>query len=463
MVFVNFYYIHYVKAQSDKNEVLIKATNNLIDVYEKMIDEAVEVNSFKDKKCIESAKNLRSKNSLIPSLDMAYLLDFYFYFGNTTAVNAYDKGDFDASIDRALSVFNRTDNFEDFGAIVTGQDVNYLDEAVSSRLETFYNGLRIILKEGKEIELVEMLEGQSNFGCYFVPDISIKAVKFNYPNLISEIKIKVKITCDCELTDNLYKDLKSIYYEYTATTEGIYTSKALTFGHPSNSKLTIKSLECCPKKNEPEEPATSIPDEESANLIKDTRNIFLTPEEVNEYKEYVVTEWGKEQKEEEPIDEDYGHSDSDIFDYTWAGDGFTITTGLGPTTGDEADFFGFSYSGGIGYYQSLTEDFQVGATASYSRYTGKETDFGFETEGESFIPIMAKARYNVSNAFGVEAGLGYAISASEEGEGGLTYSLGPFWKPLEAVLFAINYVNIAFGEGSLGALMLSGSVSLSKK
>lgn len=152
-----------------------------------------------------------------------------------------------------------------------------------------------------------------------------------------------------------------------------------------------------------------------------------------------------------------------IFDSSWGDEALSLTMGLGAPLGDEADFFGFSYSADLGYFHKVSDKFQIGATAGYTRYTGKETDFGFETEGESFIPINAKVNYRLSNAFGIEAGLGYAISASEGGEGGLMYSAGPFWRLSETVLIVLNYGNIAFGEGSLPAIMLSGRFSLSKK
>ncbi len=222
----------------------------------------------------------------------------------------------------------------------------------------------------------------------------------------------------------------------------------------------IPELRGCPQ---PDADGDGIPDhmeegtkstEKSSHFIKDTRNIFLDPKAVNEYKEYVNTEWG-ESKEEEDNNTEGGF-------FREAGS-FAYGVYLGNNVGKEKDFYGLTYGTEVAYYHKLSDDFLIGATAGYTRFTGKETDFGFETEGESYIPLTAIAAYEFSNAFGAEAGLGYAISATEGGEGGLTYSLGPFWRPLEAIVLFVGYRSIAFGEGSLGAFILSGRVSLSKK
>ncbi|WP_420320879.1 hypothetical protein [Flagellimonas sp.] len=151
------------------------------------------------------------------------------------------------------------------------------------------------------------------------------------------------------------------------------------------------------------------------------------------------------------------------FTYDWAGDGFSITAGVGTTLGEQADFFGLTYSAGLGYFHNLGNNFLIGATTEYQRFAGKELDGGFKTNGESFIPILITLAYLMTESFGLQSSLGYSFSAGDGGEGGLTYGFGPFWKPLEAVILVLAYRNIAFGEGSLGALILNARFSLSKK
>ncbi|WP_350293333.1 hypothetical protein [uncultured Croceitalea sp.] len=454
-----------------RDSILEHRRNNLDAVYTKLLLNAQVVeptseSSCQSKEMVKKVDQLLKNDKKIKDTSTINLVSFIDVkemepqFFDIDLPNV-DKGGFKTKIDMLLSAYTNSANYTDFVSRATGDNLGGLTKVEKKKVKDTYLFFEYLFSNDRMRHM--NLEKKIRFDdCMALVYPSIETTTFEYPNITYGLRISVRLNCDCASGKGpLFVDSGS--FDYIAISKGIYSGSAITFGDPINPRIVTNTFTCCPEKSELDESASSISTEESDSFIKDTRNIFLNPSSVNEYKEYVTTEWGKEQKEEEPINEDYGYSDSDIFDYTWAGDGFTITAGLGPTTGDEADFFGFSYSGGIGYYQSLTEDFQVGATAGYSRYTGKETDFGFETEGESFIPIMAKARYHISNAFGVEAGLGYAISASEGGEGGLTYSAGPFWKPLEAVLFAINYVNIAFGEGSLGALMLSGSVSLSKK
>ncbi|WP_420603578.1 hypothetical protein [Flagellimonas sp.] len=324
-----------------------------------------------------------------------------------------DKDSFKTLLDKLLSTSSNSKDFIDFISLFTGKSIGDLSKNDLEYLRAQYDkskGLRAAhLYSAYQYE--DYIEYPRK-DCSVSVKNSIRETKNKYPNSEWLFTSVIDYDCGCQEGSN-QSTLSTAVYKYTGKVTSLSTATNIVFNTSvSNPKLSISNVVCCPEKKE-EDSKTST-------------------DEVN-------------------------------FDYDWSGDGFSITVGAGPTIGDEADFFGLTYSAGIGYYQSLTEDFQIGATAGYSRYTGKETDFGFETEGESFIPVMAKASYGFSDVFGAEAGLGYAISTSEGGEGGLTYSVGPFWRPLETVIITINYVNISFGEGSLGAFVLSGRVSLSKK
>lgn len=327
-----------------------------------------------------------------------------------------DKGGFKTLFDKLLGASSNSKDFPDFVSLFTGQDIGDISKNDLAYLKVQYDeskGLRAAhLYSAYQYE--DYIEYPRE-DCGVHLKNTIRETKNKYPNSEWIFTSEISYNCGCQEGSD-QTTLNKAVYKYTGKVASLSTAADIVFStSASDSKLSISNVVCCPGREK----------DESYSQIDENKKID--------------------------------------FDYSWASDGFSITIGAGPTIGDEADFFGLSYGGGIGYYQSLTDDFQIGATAGYARYTGKETDFGFETEGESFIPLTAKARYNFNDVFGAEAGLGYAFSASEGGEGGLMYSAGPFWRPLEAVLIALNYVSISFGEGSLPALMLSGSISLSKK
>lgn len=131
---------------------------------------------------------------------------------------------------------------------------------------------------------------------------------------------------------------------------------------------------------------------------------------------------------------------------------WVIDASFGLPTGDSADFYSFSYSIGFGYYFGISDSsFYAGAEAGYLRFTGKDTDFGFETDGAGFIPIQAKVGYNISESFGLEGGGGYAVSA-DGGDGDAIYSVGFNWYPVEKLTFSTTFSSVGgdFDEFAIG-------------
>ncbi len=429
----------------------------------------------------------------------------------------FDKGNFKTLRDKLLSTSSNSKSFSDFVSLFTGQSVGDLNENDLALLRHEYDQSKVMkyLNLDDSYNFGNRIEANEN--CNVSVTNFIQQTSNKYPNSRWLFTSKITHNCICKEGSNK-TTLNKAVYEYTAKVTALETATDFVFNSTvSDAKLSISNVVCCPEKKEDEasetQPKSAIEfafggkdtdgdgvydkDDECVNIpglpefngcpdtdgdgIADKYDDCPDTAGTAEFNGCPDTDGdgiadsndecpniaglqefnGCPEVDESKINTDVGPQPK--YDYDWSGDGFSITVGAGPIIGDEADFFGFSYSAGIGYYQSLTEDFQIGATAGYSRYTGKETDFGFETEGESFIPLMAKASYNFSDAFGAEAGLGYAISASEGGEGGVTYSLGPFWRPLEAIVLFVGYRSIAFGEGSLGAFILSGRFSLSKK
>jgi len=344
--------------------------------------------------------------------DMSFNHHSYQYIGS------YDRGEFASLHDKSLSAYAESNGFIAFVSNFAGKNMADLNPEEEKELRGHYDYMK--RKLSNKASLWDPFFSGKIGSCSFDTKLFRTVKEFKFPNVTFEYSIEfTSKECPC-IPEGDATEIKNAFFTISCTSvESVLTDRQGPLGDPINPRIDIISEECCSAKKE----------EENYSARNDANDDIV----------------------------------AFAFDYDWAGDGFSITVGGGPTIGDESDFFGFSYSGDLGYLHKVSDRFQIGATAGYTRYTGKETDFGFETEGESFIPIKAKASYGLSNAFGVEAGLGYAISASEGGDGGLIYSAGPFWRPLEAVLIAINYVNISFGEGSLGALMLSGRFSLSKK
>lgn len=412
-----------------------------------------------------------------------------------TWVKEFELGLFNDYTDKILSAYHNTDNFTAFAQTFAGQPLNLIDNSKAKTLKAYYNIVKLIEDEAFNSSF-STKGNSSDYLCKRTYNSNWSIKEWNYPKVLWDIKVITEISCDCVSDNNRFVD--DAKYEYSALVEGTLTGKVITMGKLINPILEIRELKCCSEKEDKElsqlqqdvsstsnenktdtdgdgiyDVDDNCPDHPGPPKWKgcpepDTDGDGLLDSEDDCPKVAGIPELrGCPQPDADGdgipdhMEEEVANNEP-IFDYTWAGDGFSITTGMGLPIGDEADFFGFSYSAEMNYARRVSNRLRLLGGVGYTRYTGKETDFGFETEGESFIPITAKANYSLSEAFGVEAGLGYAISAGG-GEGGLTYSFGPFWRPLETVLIAINYVNISFGEGSLGALMLSGRFSLSKK
>ncbi|WP_420320880.1 hypothetical protein [Flagellimonas sp.] len=122
----------------------------------------------------------------------------------------------------------------------------------------------------------------------------------------------------------------------------------------------------------------------------------------------------------------------------------------GVPMGDASDFYSFTYSGSFGYEIKLGDSpFYAGAETGYTRFTGKDTDMGFETDGIGFIPVKAKIGYNISESIGLEGGVGYGISA-DGGEGGSLWNVGLNWYPVSGLRLSAGYNSFDVDFDSFG-------------
>lgn len=320
-----------------------------------------------------------------------------------------DKGGFKTLLDKLIGASSNSKDFPDFVFLFTGQDIGYISKNDLAYLKVQYDKSKRLraahLYSAYEYE--DYIE-YSRKDCSVYVVNSIRETKKKYPNSEWLFTSEITYNCGCQEGSD-QTTLNKAAYKYTGKVTSLSTAADIVFSKSvTDPKLSISNVVCCPEKKEEDNKIGHLTESKNPWAISGEASAAL------------------------PI-------------------------------GDEADFVGIGVGATLVASHYIGDDFAIGASAGYLRYSGKETDFGFETEGESFIPLKVLAAYDLSNAFGIEAGLGYALSASEGGEGGLMYSAGPFWRPLETLLIALNYVNISFGEGSLGAVMLSGRFSLSKK
>ena len=100
---------------------------------------------------------------------------------------------------------------------------------------------------------------------------------------------------------------------------------------------------------------------------------------------------------------------------------------LGLPTGIEGQYFSIAYNGSAGYQKEVSDQWTIGVEVGYTRYTGKSTDFGFETEGVGFLPVKGRATFDLTDEFieGLRAsfGLGYAVGLGDGNTGGVNFDL----------------------------------------
>ncbi len=93
---------------------------------------------------------------------------------------------------------------------------------------------------------------------------------------------------------------------------------------------------------------------------------------------------------------------------------FNVAANIALPIGDSSNAFSFGFSAEANYLFEISDDFQVGPSASLIYYFGKSEN-GFEVEDASFLPLAAAGRFNISDEFTLGADLGYGIGISPDG------------------------------------------------
>lgn len=425
-----------LSAQDKDPKIKDSKSKDLRALFMEMYNTAKLTNPKAKKPCYADALsifNTIDKKKLLPSSKDNYKLSSYLEFDFKKINKDLDKVPIDqkffpTKVDRLM------DDYEKIVAVINDEPVindegfkhEFLDDLMEKSGGNF-DKYQKSAKTGLKSLIASISDrfpigGEHSFKqkqCKISIRSSISPIKLSYPKMHWQIETSIAIQCGC--SENNAEKVKYAGWLYTADIEGVFTASEQNFKHSrvTNPKLR-EEVSCCPEKKEEETSGASFIPEAQDLIVNDDPPLIRLPS------------------------------------------GFTLGAQLGVPIGDEADFFGLTYGAEVGYFHSLSKKFEIGATTGYTYYTSIKTDFGFETEGEGFIPITAKGAYNFSESFGVEAGLGYAVSTGG-GEGGFIYSIGPVWRPLQNFSVLLGYVNIAFGEGSLGAYILTGRISLQKK
>ncbi|WP_264534894.1 porin family protein [Flavobacterium sp. N1736] len=108
--------------------------------------------------------------------------------------------------------------------------------------------------------------------------------------------------------------------------------------------------------------------------------------------------------------------------------GFKVGAHVGLPVGDSKDLFSVNLGVDVAYLWKVTDKFSAGATTGYSAYLGKSKMYTFgplsyelTQKDVSYIPVAATAQYSIVDNFFVGIDLGYAISVTDEADGGFLY------------------------------------------
>jgi hypothetical protein len=100
--------------------------------------------------------------------------------------------------------------------------------------------------------------------------------------------------------------------------------------------------------------------------------------------------------------------------------GFKAGAHVGLPIGTSGDLSSLTFGVDLAYMHSVSDDFQVGGTAGYTMFMGKDIPF-IGKLNYGFALIGAAATYKVADSFFVGLDLGYAIGVSEVSGGDLYY------------------------------------------
>lgn len=293
--------IGYAQNQSDADKRLKKALKGMSDAYSKMYENAVLVQPDNPKTCKpESLIDVVDKNDLKIS-SSRLISGLMGMAGNLHPPNNYmltgdyDKGEFLTQGDRAMNAASISSSFEEFITNFTGLNIG---DITASRLHPelgnkevkdidllrryYSSASSFIGGDWVEIETENMAEygensefnvdlsptkyvGNDDGRCAFYSKSKIRLKTYDFPMATWEIRTEVFVDCTCKEEDNNSK-VKEGVFVYSSFVKGLFTSTKETFEQPKNPIITIKSLECCPDKEEKKEEPPKVDLNEDAGI-----------------------------------------------------------------------------------------------------------------------------------------------------------------------------------------------------
>tara|TARA_R110002073_G_scaffold57778_4_gene146734 strand:+ start:151943 stop:153235 length:1293 start_codon:yes stop_codon:yes gene_type:complete len=276
---------------------------------------------------------------------------------------SFDTRKYKTIEDGALSSFSNTNNFADFVKVYTGEDIGKLNEYDLQTVRGQYDDL----KANYNIDFYIETENFMSLACSHKEESYIKLKKLDYPNATWEIRTIVTADCDCSLASDLTQSIKGGSVEYSAETTGLLTTSAITFGKVINAKVKVKSLDCCPEKEE--KPNTALNDSNDAN----------------------------------------GY--------------FQIGAHIGLPLGKEKDFYSVVLGADASYLFNISDNFSAGPRIGYNHFSGKDMG-GYKVDGIGFVPASALIKYSFTKKIAFEGTIGYTFSTKEHVDGGINYGVG---------------------------------------
>ncbi len=405
-------------AQSQNNglENLESLSKSMQEVFTKVVREATLSKKARGNTC-DANTLLVAADAFIKKQEMPVSPDSFIHsfsiqvpIGDLRNVQV-ERGSFNTGMDKVLYLYQNKSGYLDFVSQLTGQDLGSLDDKTIEHIERAYKTLTYFFDEPNAYY---DYDGDMDFtfnGCYVSLQPAFTAQKFKFPNITYKLKVDVAVSCGCN-EQSESSDFKVGYFAYEALSKGLFTGTQVTFGDPIAPKMVINKVECCPDTPNDDAPKTQIEprlDEEYAKLFENYTVDEMDQSEPGDlFKKAQVAYQGK----------------------------IRLSFDGGLPLGEEADFYGFNWSL-EGRYEIRKQGaaFSFGPELGYTQFLGKSTDFGFETENESFVNVKAKGFWDIGSeapgldGFAAVIGVGYGFGIGENSEGGVSYDLGAEYHP----------------------------------
>ena len=137
---------------------------------------------------------------------------------------------------------------------------------------------------------------------------------------------------------------------------------------------------------------------------------------------------------------------------------FSAGVSGGIPTGDFGDAYSFTILVEVSALWDVSDVFDAGVTAGYSN-TSLKSEFDGDSVG--FLPIAAAARFNVSDAFSLEADLGYAIGISPDGnDGGFYYAPKLLYGVTDSIDIVASYRGVSLDGSTFNTITLGVDIGL---